>query len=109
MRSLAISAALLAGSSAVAAASAPTCAKGLYMVVARGSTEPAGLGVTANLTTQIAAKVPGSQAVAVDYPATFDDYEGSEGKGVTDMQKLVNAYSQACPDGKIALLGYSQV
>ncbi|UKZ86298.1 uncharacterized protein TrAFT101_002135 [Trichoderma asperellum] len=109
MRSLALSFALLAaGSSAVTAASAPTCAKGLYMVVARGTEEPAGTGVTGNLTSQIAAKVPGSQVVAVDYPATFDDYEGSEGKGVQDMQKLLNAYGQACPDNKIAILGYSQ-
>lgn len=110
MRSLALSLALLAaGSSAVTAASAPTCAKGLYMVVARGSEEAPGTGVTGNLTSQIAAKVPGSQVAAVDYPATLNDYESSEGKGVQAMQKLLNAYGQACPDSKIAILGYSQV
>ncbi|PON25811.1 hypothetical protein TGAM01_v205248 [Trichoderma gamsii] len=109
MRSLALSLALLAaGSSAVTAASAPTCAKGLYMVVARGSEEAPGTGVTGNLTSQIAAKVPGSQVAAVDYPATLNDYESSEGKGVQAMQKLLNAYGQACPDSKIAILGYSQ-
>ncbi|KAM0512966.1 hypothetical protein ACHAPE_008326 [Trichoderma viride] len=108
MRSLAVSLALLAGSSAVTAASAPTCAKGLYMVVARGSEEAPGTGVTGNLTSQIAAKVPGSQVAAVDYPATLNDYESSEGKGVQAMQKLLGAYGQACPDSKIAILGYSQ-
>jgi hypothetical protein len=110
MRGLALSFSLLAASStAVAATSTPSCAKGLYMVVARGSEEPAGTGVTGNLTSQIAAKVPGSQVVAVDYPATLDDYESSEGKGVQNMQLLLNTYGKACPESKIAILGYSQV
>ncbi|KAL7937310.1 carbohydrate esterase family 5 protein [Trichoderma chlorosporum] len=109
MRGLAVSLSLLAASSTAAAASSqPTCAKGLYMIVARGSEEPAGTGVTGNLTSQIAAKVPNSQVVAVDYPATLTDYETSEGDGVTAMQKLLNAYGQACPGSKIAVLGYSQ-
>ncbi|KAL6808864.1 carbohydrate esterase family 5 protein [Trichoderma sp. SZMC 28013] len=105
MRGLALSLSLLAASSTATAA---TCAKGLYMVVARGSEEPAGTGVTGNLTSQIAAKVPNSQVVAVDYPATLSDYETSEGDGVKAMQLLINNYSQACPGNKIAILGYSQ-
>ncbi|KAK4065959.1 CAZyme family CE5 [Trichoderma aggressivum f. europaeum] len=105
MRGLALSLSLLAASSTAAAA---TCAKGLYMVVARGSEEPAGTGVTGNLTSQIAAKVPNSQVVAVDYPATLSDYEDSEGDGVKAMQLLINNYGQACPGNKIAILGYSQ-
>ncbi|KAL7912617.1 carbohydrate esterase family 5 protein [Trichoderma velutinum] len=108
MRGLALSLSLLAASSTAAAATQPTCAKGLYMVVARGSEEPAGTGVTGNLTSQIAAKVPNSQVVAVDYPATLNDYETSEGDGVKAMQLLLNNYSQACPGNKIAILGYSQ-
>ncbi|RFU74012.1 carbohydrate esterase family 5 [Trichoderma arundinaceum] len=112
MRGLALSFALLAASSTAAAAtsssSSASCAKGLYLVVARGSEEPAGTGVTGNLTSQIAAKVPNSQVVAVDYPATLDDYEDSEGKGVQAMQKLLSEYGQACPGSKIAVLGYSQ-
>lgn len=106
MRGLALSFALLAST---AAAATPSCAKGLYMVVARGSEEPAGTGVTGNLTSQIAAKVPNSQVVAVDYPATLTDYETSEGDGVKAMQLLLNNYGQACPGSKIAILGYSQV
>ncbi|KAL7963774.1 carbohydrate esterase family 5 protein [Trichoderma compactum] len=108
MRGLALSLSLLAASSTAAAATQPTCAKGLYMVVARGSEEPAGTGVTGNLTSQIAAKVPNSQVVPVDYPATLSDYETSEGDGVKAMQLLINNYSQACPGNKIAILGYSQ-
>ncbi|KAL6880853.1 carbohydrate esterase [Trichoderma novae-zelandiae] len=104
---------LLAASSAAAAATTTTamtttCAKGLYMVVARGSEEPAGTGVTGNLTSQIAARVPGSQVVAVDYPASFDDYEASEGDGVKAMQQVLSSYGEACPGSKIAVLGYSQ-
>ncbi|KAL7921778.1 carbohydrate esterase family 5 protein [Trichoderma austrokoningii] len=106
MRSLAVSLALLAAGSS--AASPPTCAKGLYMIVARGSEEAPGLGVTGNLTSQIADKVPGSLVVAVDYPATIDNYESSEGKGVQNMQEQLDAYGRACPDSKIAILGYSQ-
>ncbi|KAL7792171.1 carbohydrate esterase family 5 protein [Trichoderma ceciliae] len=109
MRGLALSFALLAASStAAAAASKPSCVDGLYMVVARGSEEPAGTGVTGNVTSLIAAKVPNSQVVAVDYPATLDDYDDSEGKGVQAMQKVLNEYGQACPGNKIAILGYSQ-
>ncbi|UKZ54574.1 hypothetical protein TrVGV298_008383 [Trichoderma virens] len=108
MRGLALSLSLLAASSTAAAATKPACAKGLYMVVARGSEEPAGTGVTGNLTSQIAAKVPNSQVVAVDYPATLTDYEDSEGDGVKAMQQLLNNYGQACPGSKIAVLGYSQ-
>ncbi|OTA04821.1 CE5 acetyl xylan esterase AXE2 [Trichoderma parareesei] len=106
--SLSLSLSLLAASSTSAAAAATTCAKGLYMVVARGSEEPAGTGVTGNLTSQIAARVPGSEVVAVDYPASFDDYEDSEGDGVKAMRQLLNSYAEACPGNKIAVLGYSQ-
>ncbi|PTB79039.1 carbohydrate esterase family 5 protein, partial [Trichoderma longibrachiatum ATCC 18648] len=106
MRALSLSLSLLAASSTAAAAT--TCAKGLYMVVARGSEEPAGTGVTGNLTSQIAARVPGSEVVAVDYPASFDDYENSEGDGVKAMREVLNSYGEACPGNKIAVLGYSQ-
>ncbi|KAL7821260.1 carbohydrate esterase [Trichoderma aethiopicum] len=107
MRALSLSLSLLAASS-TASAAATTCAKGLYMVVARGSEEPAGTGVTGNLTSQIAARVPGSEVVAVDYPASFDDYENSEGDGVKAMREVLNSYGEACPGNKIAVLGYSQ-
>lgn len=109
MRALSLTLSLLAASSTAAAATTTTCAKGLYMVVARGSEEPAGTGVTGNLTSQIAARVPDSQVVAVDYPASFDDYEASEGDGVKAMQQVLNSYGEACPGNKIAVLGYSQV
>ncbi|TFB05138.1 hypothetical protein CCMA1212_003151 [Trichoderma ghanense] len=110
MRALSLTLSLLAASSTAAAATTTTttCAKGLYMVVARGSEEPAGTGVTGNLTSQIAARVPDSQVVAVDYPASFDDYEASEGDGVKAMQQVLNSYGEACPGNKIAVLGYSQ-
>jgi hypothetical protein len=109
MRALSLSLPLSLSLLAASSTAATTCAKGLYMVVARGSEEPAGTGVTGNLTSQIAAKVPGSEVVAVDYPASFDDYEDSEGDGVKAMRQLLNSYAEACPGNKIAVLGYSQV
>jgi dienelactone hydrolase len=63
------------------------------------------IGVVAG---NVSEAIPGSTVVAVDYPATFDNYTVSENKGVVAMTSLISSYVAACPAGKIALLGYSQ-
>ncbi|KAJ6445440.1 carbohydrate esterase family 5 protein [Purpureocillium lavendulum] len=111
-----LAALLLAGGIASAAPSGSgnstttTCAKGLYVLVARGTTEPQGAGVTGQLANNITAKIPGSKVEALVYPATFTDpaYQDSVAAGVKSMQVLVNRYLDACPDGKVAIMGYSQ-
>ncbi|KAJ5201463.1 uncharacterized protein N7498_006126 [Penicillium cinerascens] len=105
---------------AAIAAKSSNCADGLYMIVARGSGEPAaaspkGLfpknsasaGYLAQL---IAAQINGSEIMGVEYPATEDNppYQQSESDGATAMLQLVNEYHSSCPDSKMALLGYSQ-
>ncbi|KAK5996673.1 Acetylxylan esterase 2-like protein [Cladobotryum mycophilum] len=107
MRGISLSMALLAAGSAVEAAQ-PACAKGLYMVVARGSLEDPGPGTTQVITDKIQELIPDSVVAPIDYPATLDNYGESETKGVQAMHKVLGDYKQACPDSKMAIFGYSQ-
>jgi hypothetical protein len=97
-----------ATASSSTASSSITCAKGLHLIVARGSSEAAGLGRIGVVAGNVTEAIPGSTVVAVDYPATFDAYLTSENTGVAAMYALITSYVAACPDSKIALLGYSQ-
>lgn len=87
------------------------CVKGLHIIVARGTTEEPGTGITGMVADEIAGKISDSQVLALDYPASFTDpdYVDSEGEGATMMKKQILDYHKACPDGKMALMGYSQV
>lgn len=85
-----------------------SCAKGVHMIVARASTEAPGEGVIGAVAASIAQQIPGSDAVAVDYPATLTNYTSSESQGVAAMTQLVQAHVASCPRSKIVLLGYSQ-
>lgn len=78
------------------------------MIVARGSTEAVGLGRIGVVAGNVSELVPGSSVDAVVYPATFDAYFASEGTGVLAMTAMINEYTAACPESKIALIGYSQ-
>jgi hypothetical protein len=78
------------------------------MIVARGSTEAVGLGRIGVVAGNVSHLVPGSSVSPVVYPATFDAYFVSEGTGVIAMTTMIKAYTDACPDSKIALIGYSQ-
>lgn len=88
-----------------------TCADGLYMIVARGTTEDAGPGSMGVLADDVADRVEDSEVVGLDYPATLSDpaYVDSVVDGGRAMKEAVENYHDACPDGKIAVLGYSQV
>jgi acetylxylan esterase len=79
------------------------------MIVARASTESPGTGVIGQVAQQVAQQMPGSDIVAVDYPATLSNYQQSESQGVAAMTKLVMDYASACPSSKMVLMGYSQV
>lgn len=81
----------------------------VHMIVARASTEPPGTGIIGQVAQQVQAQTPGSDIIAVDYPATLSDYVNSESAGVTAMTKLVTDYATACPNSKLVLMGYSQV
>lgn len=88
-----------------------TCVDGLYMLVARGTEEPKGTGATGAIADRIADRIKDSRIDALDYPATFTDplYPESVEDGADQMLEVVKDYIETCPDGKIAVLGYSQV
>jgi len=85
-----------------------SCASGVHIIVARASGEQAGQGIIGQVATSITQRVPGSDSVAVNYPATLYNYQNSESAGVTAMTNLVTQYVASCPDAKIVLMGYSQ-
>jgi acetylxylan esterase len=93
---------------------------------------PADTGSPGILALQIAAQINGSVIAGVSYPATdpvspnisvsstgivnltapgsvnLTGYYPSEDQGVQNLLDEVNQYHAACPDSKIALIGYSQ-
>ena len=89
------------------------CATGVHMIVARATTEQPGYGALGQVVDQVLGQVTGSTSEAVDYPANglfnFTVYQQSETIGIQNMTKALTAYTQACPQSRIALLGYSQV
>ncbi|KAH7017477.1 cutinase-domain-containing protein [Ilyonectria destructans] len=87
-----------------------TCVQGLYMIVARGTGEKEGSGITGSLAEDIADRIDDSAVEPLDYPAAFSDpdYLYSERDGVDIMQDMITSYHDACPDGKMAVFGYSQ-
>ncbi|KLU82147.1 hypothetical protein MAPG_01224 [Magnaporthiopsis poae ATCC 64411] len=85
-----------------------TCVSGVHMIVARASEEPPGPGFLGKLANDLVSKIPGSDFVAVDYPAKLSDYKASQKAGLVAMTNLINDYTAACPNSKIVLMGYSQ-
>lgn len=107
----------LASSAAVAAPvdvePRAACVSGVYMIVARGTGEAAGEGRPGQVAALVAAKVPNSASVAVDYPASAlrkrELYPLSVTKGINDTKKKIQDYVAQCgANSKIALIGYSQ-
>jgi acetylxylan esterase len=110
LRSLLLSGLVAAATAQTTNTSSQACVSGnaVHMIVARASLEPPGFGILQNISTRVMEQLPGSNAEAVVYPATLDDYQNSEGQGVAAMTQLVNNYAQACPNSKMVLMGYSQ-
>lgn len=90
------------------------CVSGLYMIVARGTGEAAGEGKPGHVADLVAARVPNSASVAVDYPASAIKrsralYPVSVSDGIKDMKNKIQDYVAQCGAGsRIALIGYSQ-
>lgn len=80
----------------------------IHLVVARGSTEPPGLGVLESLVNIIVKANPSATSEAIVYPADLDDYVASVINGTAAVKKQVTAYVERCPRSKIVLIGYSQ-
>ncbi|KAF4968609.1 hypothetical protein FSARC_4033 [Fusarium sarcochroum] len=105
-----VSAALLA-TSLVSAQNPTTKCYDLKMFVSRGTGENATYyGVTETLVKGIKRKIDGSDYEAIKYPATDDNpnYFASAANGTRLLKEAMRNYTEACPDSKIALFGYSQ-
>lgn len=81
---------------------------GVHIIVARGSTEPYGLGSLGALAGQLQAAIPGSDAVGVDWPALLTPYQWSVDNGTATLTQQIKDYVAQCPRSRIVLLGYSQ-
>lgn len=103
------SALILAAAGLTAAQEASTtCTDGLYMIVARATGEDPGTGRVGAVARNVSDAIPDSYIEPIVYPATFANYTTSESEGVAAMTKSIRDRVAACPDGKIALLGFSQ-
>ncbi|GHF60645.1 cutinase [Amycolatopsis bartoniae] len=76
---------------------------------ARGTGEPAGLGITGTpFTRALTADLPGKtvSTFAVDYPA--DVAQAGDGLGATNLSEHVEDVAAKCPETQFVLGGYSQ-
>ncbi|MDG4664533.1 cutinase family protein [Mycobacterium sp. 236(2023)] len=90
------------------AAAAPKC-NDIEVVFARGTDEPAGLGVVGTSLVEILRPMVKGESIgtyAVKYPATWDF--GQVAVGANDASRRVQTIAANCPDTKIVLGGYSQ-
>ncbi|EWZ96158.1 hypothetical protein NW765_016876 [Fusarium oxysporum] len=86
------------------------CADGLYMIAVRGTGEDKGSGRIGEIAVDVSKRVNGSIVSPLDYPATLQDpdYFDSEEAGVKALSAALDDYHSSCPNGKIAVFGYSQ-
>lgn len=93
---------------APSATAAPDCPD-IEVVFARGTDEPAGLGVVGKSLVDTLRPMVKGQSIgtyAVKYPATWDFAQVAT--GANDASKRIQSVAAACPDSKIVLGGYSQ-
>jgi cutinase len=96
------------GKSPVAFGPKPAGCSKFEILVARGTSEPGSFGLIVGdpLVRAVKAQVPGARGYAVQYPA--DMSAASVTTGVKDVVDRLTSQSQACPEQKFALVGYSQ-
>jgi acetylxylan esterase len=88
--------------------------KPYHLFIVRGSDEPYP-GRQGNISSQLCASLGNDQCgfESIEYPAKStawgkEEWCKSAGKGASDGQAQVKAYSQKCPDSKLMIFGYSQ-
>lgn len=97
------------------------CPKGVRIVGVRGTLEDPGFGALKDVVDQVLKKIPGSDAVAIEYPAggitvgddgkleyNFPKYVASVMEGVNNFKAEIEAFSDECPETGIVIMGYSQ-
>ncbi|KAJ7724919.1 cutinase [Mycena metata] len=83
------------------------------VIFARGTTEPAPIGIVAGPPLEAALKtaLPGKTLsfAGVDYPASIPGFlEGGDPQGSTTMATDLTNAANSCPNAKIVTVGYSQ-
>lgn len=81
----------------------------LHMIVVRAPMERPGFGILGNLAKAVMANVNGSTGEAIEYPALLQPYDESSYAGVVATTKQLQSHVDRCPNGKVILMGYSQV
>ncbi|VUC37992.1 unnamed protein product [Clonostachys rosea] len=86
------------------------CSGGLQILLARGTGERLNSSIASRVAEGIMSRIPNSNLTSLDYPATFTNppYTSSVADGVDLLKNTLNSYHSTCPDGKIAVIGYSQ-
>ncbi|KAK5129497.1 hypothetical protein LTR08_003220 [Meristemomyces frigidus] len=98
---------LLATAAANALEPRTTCYSGVFTIVSRGSEETQGQSILETIVSGVTAAIPNSGSNEVVYPALLS-FWNSAPTGVTNAQQQMQDYYDACPDGKMVLMGYSQ-
>ncbi|KAM0276283.1 hypothetical protein ACHAQH_006913 [Verticillium albo-atrum] len=86
------------------------CTEGLQIIISRGTGEDAGAGESGKLGNALLERIPGSNITANPYPASWDEpvYFISVATGALTLASILTQYVEACPESKIAIIGYSQ-
>ncbi|KAH8653681.1 Alpha/Beta hydrolase protein [Xylariales sp. PMI_506] len=79
----------------------------VHLMLARGTTESYP-GLLGSVTDLVTAAIPNSDYEDIIYPATQEGATPSYEEGIANGTAQLAAYAVACPEAKIALLGYSQ-
>lgn len=100
---------MAAATTALAQNSTVRCSEGLHVILARGTTEEIP-GVQGAIGEALQEAIPGTSVYNLPYPATETDpfYFESVFNGTVLLRAAITEYIEACPDSKIAVLGYSQ-
>jgi len=98
----------------------------VHIIGVRGTLEAPGNGELQKVVDVLLERLPGSDNIAIDYPATgieiggvdedgnpqliynFPAYRASVGLGASQFSNQVQSFSEACPDSAIVVMGYSQ-
>lgn len=86
------------------------CAERLHVIGAGGAnySDPYAWGKLQSLANTITSRIPGSDAVSLPYDKVkLKKNPAAIPGGVTNLQNYVTQYTAACPNTKIALIGYS--
>ncbi|MCJ1436579.1 hypothetical protein MMC27_005959 [Xylographa pallens] len=97
------------------------CPTGVHIIGVRGTLEAPGFGAMQDVLDQLMDKLPGSDSMAIDYPASgitigadgkpvynFFQYRASEGQGLAMLSAEIEDFNERCPDTGIVVMGYSQ-